>query len=125
MIEGFLGSYIGSPDNFQFDYAPFMPTEEKIQHLSSQSAEIIAISYGEENNLDKENYCYLSTLLFDLNAFCYANPSLMTPYAPNVRYDLGKPLDRYHLMKGVFIREFEKGTIIIDPIKQISHVKSQ
>ena len=123
MIEGFLGSFIGTPDNFQYDYAPFIPTEEKVQHLSAHNTEIIAISYGAENNLDKEIYCYLSTLLFDLNAFCYANPSLMTPYAPNVSYDLGKPLDRYHLMKGVFVREFEKGTIIIDPIKQISSIK--
>ncbi|MFQ6126749.1 MAG: hypothetical protein ACE5R6_19395 [Candidatus Heimdallarchaeota archaeon] len=118
MCEGFLGSYVGRPDDFQLEFAPFTPTETKIRQLKNNGARIIALSYGEENNLELEKYCYLAALLFDLEAFYYTHPSLMIPSVSNVRYNLGNPLDRYHLKKGKLIREFEYGTIIIDPHKR-------
>ncbi len=118
MYEGFLGSYVGRPDDFQLDFAPFTPTETKIKQLKNKGARVIALSYGEEKNLEIEKYCFLSALLFDLEAFYYAHPSLLIPYVPNVHYNLGDPLDRYHLKKGKLIREFEYGTVIIDPSKR-------
>lgn len=118
MCEGFLGSYVGRPDDFQLEFAQFTPTETKIRQLKNKGARMIALSYGEEENLEQERYCYLAALLFDFEAFCYAHPSLMIPYVRNVYYNLGDPLDRYHLKKGKMIREFEFGTVLIDPSKR-------
>lgn len=123
MFESFLGAYVGRPDNFQLEFASFTPTETKIRQLKNEGARVIALSYGEEENLEKERYCYIAALLFDFEAFCYSHPSLMIPYVPIVNYDLGMPLDRYHLKKGMLIREFEHGTAIIDPNKRQGFIK--
>ena len=123
MFESFLGAYVGRPDNFQLEFSSFTPTETKIRQLRTKGARVIALSYGEEGNLEKERYCYLAALLFDLEAFCYTHPTLMIPYVPNVNYELGVPIDRYHLKKGMVSREFEQGTVIIDPSKRQGFVK--
>jgi len=116
MVESFLGGYVGTPDKFQYIIFPWTATETKIRELTAQGTKLIALSYGAEDDFKKAQYCYLSALLFGFEAFCYANPSLiMTPYEPNVHYDLGNPLDRYHLRKGMLTREFEHGTIKINP----------
>lgn len=116
MVESFLGGFVGTPDKFQYSAFSWTATETKIRDLTSQGTKLIALSYGAEEDFQKAQYCYLSALLFGFDAFCYAHPSLIaTPYAPKVHYDLGDPLDRYHLRKGMLTREFERGTIIINP----------
>jgi len=123
MVESFIASYVGRPDKFQLEFASFTATEAKIRSLQADGAKLIALSYGEEGNLKKEQYCYLSAKLFGLDAFCYAHPSLMMLYEPQVHYDLGAPLDRYHLKQGMLIREFEQGIVVIDPDKRHGVVK--
>lgn len=118
LLENCWISYTGRPKNPQYKHQNVPEQMRIIKYGQENKAKILGLSWGDLKDTEKIRYVYFLSKIVDLAGICYSSPvweHQSNLYQPDIIYSLGKPLGSLELKKEVYTRQYEGGTIYVDP----------
>ena len=105
----FEGAWSMTPDQYSDDWSPLTA----LSFAKSNDFNILGLDYGRENDEDRIMYCYCASRVFGFSGFYYTE-SVHTFTILDIEYNLGLPMGNYTIKDGLYLREFQKGTVYVN-----------